>query len=104
MTSGIRNSIGEVRPVGFVERGWHIRVHGQWYLVEVRSCSLGIQTVFLQGIVNPVQYIAAGEAMTRTPAEQLAATLVEEQHRKRALLKEVKAIRRARALAVAPCK
>lgn len=100
--TGIRKStVGEVRHVGLVERGWHIRVHGQWHLVETRSCSLGVQTVFLQGVVSPVQYIAGGQAMTRTPAEQLIATYYEEQQRREALIKECRVLRRART-AVAP--
>jgi hypothetical protein len=100
--TGIRKStIGEVRHVGLVERGWHIRVHGQWHLVETRSCSMGVQTVFLQGVISPVEYVAGAQAMTRTPGEQVAATYYEEQKRRKALLRECRALRRART-AVAP--
>lgn len=88
--------IGQPRLVGLVSRGWHVRIHGIWRLVDSCINDRGTWHVLLVGDWLPRTYVAGCQLESRSPAEQIQAVTQEEQVRRMRLLAEHDAL-------AAPC-
>jgi hypothetical protein len=87
-TENRKKEIGESRLVGLVDMGWHVRINGAWHLIRDRSNDRGVQVLFLDGQWQPHRYPAGHKLMSRSPAEQIEATVIERRERKARLLAE----------------
>ena len=78
--------LGQSRPMLCVRRGWHVWFpDGRWRLVERAHTDAArrfVYVTFADDEFVPVKYVADAEVPTRTPAEQISATLLEERRRR----------------------